>query len=90
MACYFTVIDIWWGFNNIRIREGDEWKVAFVMNHGLFEPLMMFFRMCNAPASFQWMADTIFQPLIDKGCAFVYVDDILIVGDSLQELDHWM
>jgi hypothetical protein len=50
----------------------------------------MFFGMCNAPASFQQMADTILQPLIDQGCIFVYVDNVLIVGDTLQELDYWM
>jgi hypothetical protein len=86
----FTVVDIRWGFNNIWIREGDEWKAAFITNHGLFKPLVKFFGMCNVPVSFQWMADTILQPLIDQGCIFVYVDDMLIAGDTLQELDHWM
>jgi hypothetical protein len=56
---YFTVMDIYWGFNNIQIKEGDEWKAAFITNHGLFAPLVMFFGMCNVPASFQWMADMI-------------------------------
>jgi hypothetical protein len=88
-AKYFTVMDICWGFNNIQIKEGNEWKAAFITNHGLFEPLVMFFGMCNMLASFQWMADTILWPLIDQGCVFVYVDDVLIVGNTLQELDHW-
>jgi hypothetical protein len=88
-AKYFTVMDIHWGFNNIQIKEGDEWKAAFITNHGLFEPLVMFFGMCNALASFQQMADMILQPLINQGCIFVYVDDVLIAGNTLQELDHW-
>jgi hypothetical protein len=50
---YFTVIDIFWGFNNIRIKEGDEWKAAFITNCGLFELLVMFFGMCNALPFFQ-------------------------------------
>jgi Reverse transcriptase (RNA-dependent DNA polymerase) len=37
-AKYFTKLDIRWGFNNVRIREGDEWKAAFHTNRGLFEP----------------------------------------------------
>jgi len=40
---YFTKLDICWGFNNIHIKPGDEWKVAFCTNCGLFEPLVMFF-----------------------------------------------
>jgi len=28
-AKYFTKHDVQWGYNNIRIKEGDEWKAAF-------------------------------------------------------------
>ena len=35
-AQYFTKLDVHWGYNNIRIKEGDEWKAAFQMNQGLF------------------------------------------------------
>jgi len=31
-AKYFTKLDIQWGYNNVRIQEGDEWKAAFWMN----------------------------------------------------------
>ena len=40
---YFTKLDIRWGYNNIRIKEGDKWKAAFITNKGLFEPTVMFF-----------------------------------------------
>jgi hypothetical protein len=78
-----------WGFNNIRIREGDEWKAAFIINWGLFELLVMYFGMCNAPASFQRMMDMCFQELLMNRCVFVYVDDVLITGDDLEELQFW-
>jgi len=51
-ARYFTKLDVRWGFNNVRIKPGDEWKAAFQTNRGLFEPLVMFFGMTNSPATF--------------------------------------
>ena len=51
-AKYFTKLDVRWGFNNVRIEDGDEWKAAFHTNHGLFESLVMFFRLTNSPATF--------------------------------------
>jgi len=43
----FTKMDLRWGYNNVRIKEGDEWKAAFTTHVGLFEPVMMFFEMTN-------------------------------------------
>jgi len=54
----FSKFDIRWGYNNIRIREGDEWKGAFKTRRGLFEPKVMFFGMSNSPASFQRFVNT--------------------------------
>jgi len=77
-AKYFTKLDVWWEFNNVRIKPGDEWKAAFRTNCGLFEPLMMFFRMTNSPATFQTMMNDIFRTLIAEGIVVVYLNDILI------------
>ncbi|KAF8633519.1 hypothetical protein AX17_004429 [Amanita inopinata Kibby_2008] len=38
-AKYFNKMDIIWGYNNARIKEGDKWKAAFLTPQGLFEPL---------------------------------------------------
>src|ERR1700753_1728234 len=64
---YFTKLDICWGYNNIRIKEGDEWKAAFRTRRGLCEPLVMFFGLCNSPATFQRMMDKIFEKLLREG-----------------------
>src|SRR3984885_3540637 len=66
-AKYFTKLDVRWGYNNVRIKEGDEWKAAFRTNRGLFEPLVMFFGLCNSPATFQTMMNELFKELIDQG-----------------------
>ena len=52
-ASLFTKFDVRWGYNNVRIKEGDQWKAAFVTNQGLFEPNVMFFGLTNSPATFQ-------------------------------------
>ena len=58
-AKYFTKLDVQWGFNNVWIWEGDEWKAAFHTNWGLFEPQVMFFGLMNSPATFQTMMNDI-------------------------------
>ena len=84
-AKYFTKLDVRWGYNNVRIKEGDEWKAAFRTNRGLYEPLVMFFGLTNSPATFQTMMNDIFKTLIDEGVVVVYMDDILIFTESLKE-----
>jgi len=84
-ARYFTKLDVRWGFNNVRIKPGDEWKAAFWTNQGLFEPLVMFFDMTNSPATFQTMMNDIFWDLIAEGIMVVYLDDILIFTRTEEE-----
>jgi len=84
-ARYFTKLDVRWGFNNVCIKPGDEWKAAFQTDQGLFEPLVMFFRMTNSPATFQTMMNDIFQNLIAEGIVVVYLDDILIFTKTKEE-----
>ena len=48
----FTKMDLWWGFNNMRIKEEDEWKGAFTTHIELFKLTVMFFGMTNLPATF--------------------------------------
>jgi hypothetical protein len=82
----FTKFDVRWGYNNVRIAKGDEWKAAFKTKYGLFEPTVMFFGLCNSPATFQNMMDHIFKEEIEKGIVIVYMDDILILADTEEEL----
>src|SRR6185503_1668814 len=74
----FTKLDVRWGYNNVRIKEGDEWKAAFKTPFGLYEPQVMFFGLCNSPATFQSMMDDIFADMIAEGWNLVYIDDLLI------------
>jgi hypothetical protein len=88
-AHYFTKLDVCWGYNNVRIQEGNEWKAAFHTNRGLSEPLVIYFGLTNGPATFQTMMNEILQDLITEGVVSVYLDDILIFTNSLEE-HHWI
>jgi hypothetical protein len=82
---WFTKLDVRWGYRNMQIKEGDKWKAAFRTNRGLFEPLVMMFRLTNAPSTFQTMMNNIFVDLITEGKVCVYLDDILIFSRNLAE-----
>jgi len=74
----FTKFDIWWEYNNVRIKKWDKWKAAFITNEGLFEPTVMFFGLTNSPATFQMMMNTLFEEELREGWLIIYMDDMLI------------
>ena len=80
----FTKMDLRWGYNNVRIKEGDEWKAAFTMLEGSFEPTVMFFRLTNSLATFQAMMNELLRDLINTGKVVVFIDDV-IVGMETEE-----
>ena len=80
----FTKMDLRWGYNNVRIKEGDEWKAAFMMLEGLFEPTVMFFGLTNSPATFQAMMNKLLRDLINIGKVAAFIDDV-IIGMEIEE-----
>ena len=91
-AHIYTKLDIRWGYNNVRIKEGDEHKAAFKTRYSLYEPTVMFFGLTNSPATFQTLMNHIFCPIIAKhkllGTSIhVYMDDIAIATCTNDE-DH--
>ena len=80
--CLFSKFDIRWGYNNICIKEGDEYKAAFKTSEGLFEPTVMFFSLTNSPATFQTMMDDIFQEEVAQGWLRIYMDDMIIATED--------
>ena len=48
----FTKMDLRWGYNNVRIKKGDEWKAAFTTPEELFKPTIIFLGLTNSPATF--------------------------------------
>lgn len=80
---WFTKMDLRWGYNNVRIKEGDEWKAAFVCHRGSFEPLVMYFGLMNSPATFQTMMNELFADMEDV--VIIYMDNLLIYTKGSKE-----
>jgi hypothetical protein len=78
-------MDIWWGYNNIRIKEGDKWKAAFHTTRGLYELTVMFFGLCNSPATFQAFMNKIFVELIREGLVKIYMNNILVAIETMED-----
>ena len=91
-AKYFSKMDIQWGYNNIHIKEGDKWKAAFTTPYSLYKPLVMFFRQCNSPPTFQAFQafmDSTSGDMIVEGWLIIYMDNILVFAETLEECQEW-
>ena len=84
----FTKMDLRWGYNNVRIKEGDEWKAAFSMPEGSFEPTVMFFGLTNSPAMFQAMMNDLLRDLVVEEKVAVFIDDVIIVTETEEGHDE--
>ncbi|ESK83579.1 reverse transcriptase-rnase h-integrase [Moniliophthora roreri MCA 2997] len=92
-ATIFSKLDLHNRYNNVRIKDGDQWKAAFKTNQGLFEPTVMFFGLMNSLATFQVFMDDILSNFMAEGWCLVYMDDILIYStnaDAHQERSQWL
>jgi len=71
-------MDLRWGYNNVRIKEEDKWKVAFMIPKGSFEPTVMFFGLTNSSATFQAMMNELLRDLINIGKVAAFIDNIIV------------
>ena len=77
-------MDSWWSYNNVWIKEGDEWKAAFMTSKRSFEPMVMFFGLTNSPVMFQAIMNELLRDLINMRKVAVFIDDV-IVGTEDEE-----
>jgi hypothetical protein len=83
-AKWYTKLDLQWGYNQIQIAEGEEWKMAFRTRYGLFEYMVIPFGLTNVPATFQHFINDSLREYLDVFCT-AYLDDILIYSDTKEE-----
>jgi hypothetical protein len=81
-AQIFTRLDIVAAFNNMRIREGDEYMTAFITRYGLYQYKVLPFGLCNGPASWQRYMNSLMPEFLDEFVT-IYLDDLLIYSENL-------
>lgn len=78
---YFSKVNIITAFNNLRICKGEEYLTAFYTCFGLFEILVMLFRLTGAPVIFQRFINNTLRLYLDIFCT-AYLDNILIYSHT--------
>ena len=81
---YFSVLDLKQGYHQIPMDPDDVHKTAFRTRYGLFEFLVTPFGLCNAPANFSRVMNTILSSWLDQ-CCVAYLDDILVFSRTKEE-----
>jgi hypothetical protein len=77
----FSKIDLRLRYHQLKIRECDTPKTAFVSRYGLYEYIVMSFGLTNAPAYFMYLMNIVFMEYLDKSIV-VFIDDILVYSRS--------
>jgi hypothetical protein len=85
-ACVFSKINLRSGYHQLRVRECDIPKTAFVSMYGLYEFTVMPFGLTNAPAYFMYMMNMVFMEYLDK-FVIVFIDDILVYSRNEEEYE---
>jgi hypothetical protein len=97
-ACVFSKINLRSGYHELKIRECDILKTAFILRYGLYEYMVISFGLTNAPAYFMYLMNKVFMEYLDK-IVVVFIDDIMVYSRSeedhlrlaLQKLrEHWL
>ena len=83
-------MDIIWEYSNVQIKEGHEWKAAFLTSKGLFELTVMYFGLCNSPGTFMCMMQMLLCDMIHQHKCTIYMDNLIFKGKTKEELHQTM
>ncbi|KAG5891946.1 hypothetical protein JTB14_002222 [Gonioctena quinquepunctata] len=80
----FSTLDLKSGYWQVELAQEDREKTAFTIGSGLWQFTVMPFGLCNAPATFERLMETVLKGLSWNTC-LVYLDDIIVVGRSFED-----
>ncbi|UYV61745.1 K02A2.6-like [Cordylochernes scorpioides] len=83
-SSYFYTMDLRSGYWQIEVDEKDREKTAFITPDGLYEFQVIPFGLCNAPATFERMIDSVLGSLKWNMC-LCYLDDIVVYAPTFEE-----
>jgi hypothetical protein len=83
-SSFFTVLDCYSGYWQIKLAEEDKLKTAFTVPSGNYQFLRLPFGLSTSPASFQMMMDLVLRDLIGTDCC-VFIDDVIVFGRTIEE-----
>jgi hypothetical protein len=83
-ACVSSKIDLRSKYHQLKIRECDIPKTAFILRYGLYEFAVRSFGLTNVPAYFMYLMNKVFMEYLDKSVV-VFIDDILVYSRSEDE-----
>ena len=81
---WFSTLDLKSGYWQVEMEAKDKEKTAFTNGNGLWQFKVIPFGLCNAPATFEHLMDRVLAGLPPE-TAMVYIDDILVSGQTFQE-----
>lgn len=80
----FSTLDLKSGYWQVELDERSKEKTAFSIGNGLWQFNVMPFGLCNAPATFERLMESVLRGLNWKTC-LVYLDDIIVFGQNFRE-----